>query len=155
MVVALSLISIGGYVAPERIKSFLGIPANRSLETSTESPDVDTEDSESEKPPEVETIPTSGFDVVIVVESEQFFTSQGADAIRSIVQNLEEQDYVDDILWMDEIPSLNIFGLNEPLLPNKEAAPERFEKSKQNASEGFRNTCPVFRRLHFRKWVRK
>lgn len=135
LVVALSLISIGGYVAPERIKSFLGIPANRSLETSTESPDVDTEDSESEKPPEVETIPTSGFDVVIVVESEQFFTSQGADAIRSIVQNLEEQDYVDDILWMDEIPSLNIFGLNEPLLPNKEAAPERFEKSKQNARE--------------------
>ena len=135
LVVALSLISIGGYVAPERIKSFLGIPANRSLETSTESPDVDTEDSESEKPPDVETIPTSGFDVVIVVESEQFFTSQGADAIRSIVQNLEEQDYVDDILWMDEIPSLNIFGLNEPLLPNKEAAPERFEKSKQNARE--------------------
>ncbi len=135
LVVALSLISIGGYVAPERIKSFLGIPANRSLKTSTESPDVDTEDSESEKPPEVETIPTSGFDVVIVVESEQFFTSQGADAIRSIVQNLEEQDYVDDILWMDEIPSLNIFGLNEPLLPNKEAAPERFEKSKQNARE--------------------
>lgn len=135
LVVALSLISIGGYVAPERIKSFLGIPANRSLETSTESPDVDTEDSESEKPPDVETIPTSGFDVVIVVESGQFFTSQGADAIRSIVQNLEEQDYVDDILWMDEIPSLNIFGLNEPLLPNKEAAPERFEKSKQNARE--------------------
>ena len=135
LVVALSLISIGGYVAPERIKSFLGITANRSLETPTDRPDEDTEDSESTKPPDVETIPTSGFDVVIVVESEQFFTSQGADAIRSIVQNLEEQDYVDDILWMDEIPSLNIFGLNEPLLPNKEAAPERFEKSKQNARE--------------------
>ncbi len=135
LVVALSLISIGGYVAPERIKSFLGITADRSLETPTDRPDEDTEDSESTKPPDVETIPTSGFDVVIVVESEQFFTSQGADAIRSIVQNLEEQDYVDDILWMDEIPSLNIFGLNEPLLPNKEAAPERFEKSKQNARE--------------------
>ncbi|MDB4399706.1 efflux RND transporter permease subunit [bacterium] len=135
LAVALSLISIGGYVAPERIKSFLGITANRSLETPTDRPDEDTEDSESTKPPDVETIPTSGFDVVIVVESEQFFTSQGADAIRSIVQNLEEQDYVDDILWMDEIPSLNIFGLNEPLLPNKEAAPERFEKSKQNARE--------------------
>ena len=51
------------------------------------------------------------------------------------MQHLEEQDYVEDILWMDKIPSLNIFGLNEPLLPNKEAAPERFEKSKQNARE--------------------
>ncbi|MDG1512640.1 MAG: efflux RND transporter permease subunit [Mariniblastus sp.] len=135
LVVALSLIAIGGYVAPEKITRALGITTDRSLETPTDDLDDTSEDSDSERPPEVETIPTSGFDVVIVVESEQFFTSQGSEAIRSIVRNLEAQDYVDNILWMDKIPSLNIFGLNEPLLPNREAAPERFAKSKQNARE--------------------
>ena len=135
LVVALSLIAIGGYVAPEKITRALGITTDRSLETPTDDLDDTSEDSDSERPPEVETIPTSGFDVVIVVESKQFFTSRGSEAIRSIVQNLEAQDYVDNILWMDKIPSLNIFGLNEPLLPNREAAPERFAKSKQNARE--------------------
>ncbi|MCP4098192.1 MAG: MMPL family transporter [Planctomycetaceae bacterium] len=137
LVVTLSLIAIGGYVAPEKITRALGITTDRSLESPTDDLGDTSEDSDSdsERPPEVETIPTSGFDVVIVVESEQFFTSEGSEAIRSIVQNLEAQDYVDSILWMDKIPSLNIFGLNEPLLPNQEAAPERFAKSKQNARE--------------------
>jgi hypothetical protein len=135
--VTLSLIATGGYIAPDKISDWLGITTNReySIENSPERREEASEDSEFTKPSDVETIPTSGFDVVIVVESEQFFTSQGATAIRSIVQNLEEQDYVKDILWMEKIPSLNIFGLDEPLLPNKEAAPERFEKSKQNARE--------------------
>ena len=137
LVVTLSLIALGGYVAPERITGWLGITANReySIENSDERSDETTEEAESSRPPDVETIPTSGFDVVIVVESDQFFTSQGAEAIRSIVQNLEQQDYIDNLLWMDEIPVLNIFGLNEPLLPKKEAAPQRFAKAKQNARE--------------------
>ncbi len=135
LLVTLSLIATGGYLAPDKITRFLGISTDRPLENSFETRKEKAENLVSERPPDVETIPTSGFDVVIVVESEQFFTSRGADAIRSIVQHLEEQDYVEDILWMDKIPSLNIFGLNEPLLPNKEAAPERFEKSKQNARE--------------------
>ena len=133
--VLVSFLASGGYVAPQKITNWLGFTSDRSLETSNEKTDGNAKNSETAKPPDVETIPTSGFDVVMVVESEQFFTSQGAEAIRSVVQQLEAQDYVDDILWMDEIPSLNIFGLNEPLLPNKEAAPERFEKSKQNARE--------------------
>ncbi|MGB1927710.1 MAG: efflux RND transporter permease subunit [Mariniblastus sp.] len=135
LVVALSLIAIGGYIAPERITRALGITTGHSLEAQTNILDESDEDGDLERPPDVETIPTSGFDVVIVVESEQFFTSEGAEAIRSVVEHLESQDYVDSILWMDKIPSLNIFGLSEPLLPNKEAAPERFEKSKQNARE--------------------
>lgn len=135
LLVTLSLIATGGYLAPEKITRFLGISTDRPLENSFETRKEKAENLVSERPPDVETIPTSGFDVVIVVESEQFFTSRGADAIRSIVKHLEEQDYVEDILWMDKIPSLNIFGLNEPLLPNKEAAPERFEKSKENARE--------------------
>lgn len=135
LLVTLSLIATGGYLAPDKITRFLGISTDRPLENSFETRKEKAENLVSERPPDVETIPTSGFDVVIVVESEQFFTSRGANAIRSIVQHLEEQDYVEDILWMDKIPSLNIFGLNEPLLPNKEAAPERFEKSKENARE--------------------
>ena len=133
----LSSIAIGGYVAPDKITAWLGFTTNSeySLENSPERREEASEDSQFTKPSDVETIPTSGFDVVMVVESEQFFTSQGANAIRSIVHNLEEQDYVKDILWMEKIPSLNIFGLDEPLLPNKVAAPERFEKSKQNARD--------------------
>ncbi len=70
---------------------------------------------------------------VLVVECDSIFTSRGSKAIRHVVDELENTDFIDSVLWMDEIPMLNIFGLPEPLLPPETASPERFTAAKKKA----------------------
>ncbi len=83
--------------------------------------------------PDVETVSLSGADAILVVESDQFFTSEGALALRKIVENLEALDHVDSILWMDRIPILNIFGFPQPLFPRAESSDSRFVDAKERA----------------------
>ncbi|QDT06432.1 Multidrug resistance protein MdtC [Rubripirellula lacrimiformis] len=72
-------------------------------------------------------------DVVIVVRSDQFFTPDGAQAIRDAVAAIEALDHVESVFWMDEAPPLNIFGLPEPILPGRNASLTRYKAAKQRA----------------------
>ena len=134
----ISAISVGGYVAPDSVVEWFKTLVERRVEKNEDRfqqlQNV-LKEGDYQPPPSVETIPISGYDAIMVVESDAFFTPQGAEAIRSVVRRLESQAYVASVLWMDRIPVLNIFGLNEPLLPRKEAALERFEISRQRARE--------------------
>ena len=69
-------------------------------------------------------------EAILVVESDAFFTPAGAEALRQIVVDLEQLDYVRDVKWLDDVPPLNLFGLNEPLLPRSTATLERFKQAK-------------------------
>lgn len=133
----ISVIAFGGYKAPDfivtKLKSLVERTTDEVNEYEHEAEVWEEED--FEPPPEVEAIQLGGYDVVMVVESESFFTPQGVHALRSIVDRLESLDYVQEVLWMDKIPTLNIFGLNEPLLPKKESAPERFDASLKKAMD--------------------
>jgi predicted RND superfamily exporter protein len=77
----------------------------------------------------------SNSDAVLVVHSakDQFFTAEGARALRHVVGKLESLDYVRNVLWMDQIPSLNIFGLEEPLFPRSDSSSRRFAAARQRA----------------------
>lgn len=70
---------------------------------------------------------------VIVVESDSFFTPAGTRAMRDVIGALEQTEFIDTVLWMDQVPMLNIFGLPEPLLPHDSASPERFAAAKTKA----------------------
>ncbi|MFK8112779.1 MAG: RND family transporter [Rubripirellula sp.] len=85
--------------------------------------------------PNVDAVRVASGDVIVVAESDAFFTAEGAEAIRDVVQTLEELDQVDGILWMDLAPMLNIFGLPEPILPKRNATPARFAAAKERALE--------------------
>ena len=85
--------------------------------------------------PNVSPVQVAAGDVIVVARSNDFFTPDGAEAIRKVVDALESLDQVDRILWMDRAPMLNIFGLPEPILPGKNASPARFEAAKQRALE--------------------
>ena len=69
----------------------------------------------------------------LVVSSTQFFSRDGAAAIRDIVDTLEQQDTISSIQWLDQAPPLNIFGLSEPILPRGQASPQRFALAKEKA----------------------
>ena len=85
--------------------------------------------------PAVDPVSLSNSDAVLVVQSEQFFTPEGARAMRDVVTQLESLEHVERILWMDRVPILNIFGLPEPLLPKSEASPEKFSAAREKAMQ--------------------
>ena len=86
-------------------------------------------------PPNVNPVRVSAGDVIVVAQSDDFFTPEGADAMRSVVAEFEALPYVDDVLWMDQAPMLNIFSLPEPILPNRHASQARFDAAKERALE--------------------
>ncbi|WP_144057367.1 efflux RND transporter permease subunit [Novipirellula maiorica] len=109
-------------------------------ETTTTSPaqldasdDDEFDESLRAKTPNVSPVQIAAGDVIVVAESDQFFTPEGADAIRDAVAALESLDQVDRVLWMDRAPMLNIFGLPEPILPQRNASPARFQAAKERA----------------------
>lgn len=105
------------------------------MATSTEVDDdeVAASQEEFEAPPDVDPINLGDAHAVVLVESDSFFSPNGSSAIRSVVASLESLDYVDSILWMDEVPVLNIFGLPEPLLPKSTASQQRFDAAQEKA----------------------
>lgn len=74
-------------------------------------------------------------DVVLVATSEAFFTQKGAAAMRQVVTDLESLPTVDNVMWLDRAPPLNIFGLPEPVFPRTDASPERFATAQKKAVE--------------------
>lgn len=72
-------------------------------------------------------------DAILVIESDDIFTPSGARALRRMIASLESIPYVRNVLWMDRVPVLNIFGLREPLFPKSEASTARFAGARERA----------------------
>ena len=142
LLLLISAVATGGYYAPgeivETIKAVIKSSFSSDDEVTEPTQTVATEVAIEafDTPPEnVEALNLSRADVIVVVQSDSFFTPEGSHAIRSVVRRLEQEDYIDDILWMDKVPTLNLFGLNEPLLPKRESAQERFDSARRKAAE--------------------
>ena len=72
-------------------------------------------------------------DAILIVEMEDAFSPRGAEALRHVEQQLEAKDFIRSVQWMDEIPTMNIFGLPEPLLPQKQASQQKFDAARAKA----------------------
>ncbi|MFO0975606.1 MAG: efflux RND transporter permease subunit [Planctomycetaceae bacterium] len=127
MIVLTTVLSIIGHVRPHWV---------RGLFVSTEETTAEASNDKSEperKAPNVGGVFQIAGESIIVAESKQFFTPEGAKMMRHVVETLEQQDYVSGVLWMDRVPMLNIFGLPEPLFPRSEASAERFAAAREKA----------------------
>ncbi|MEZ6064420.1 MAG: MMPL family transporter [Planctomycetaceae bacterium] len=82
---------------------------------------------------EIERLSLTDADAVLVVQSDQFFTPAGADAIRSVVAALVDSPLVNEVIWLEDLPPLNVFGLREPIFPPSSAAPGLFDRAKERA----------------------
>jgi len=119
-----------GYIDPKLfVRLAEGAEADETRTTSTESNEQQRPRSSSRR---VSTQRMGG-DAVLVVESPKFFTPEGVNALRHVVSKLEELPYVRRVTWMDTIPSMNLFGLAEPLFPKSQASPERLLRAKEKA----------------------
>ncbi len=121
----ITTIAIVGYRSPQVFSRLFG---QEVLETQTAS-SADPDDSL----PDIEAFDLGGADAIIVAESDSFFSPSGSAAMREVVRSIEELPHVTNVMWLDQIPIINIFGLPEPLLPKESARPSRFEAARNKA----------------------
>ncbi len=141
LIVVLSVAATTGFVAPEL--TLMSAAEDESETIDGERGDAEEDDAAGEgetKEAKKEFGPrrqrSGGLfssDAILVVDSDRLFTREGAAALRQVVDDLESQDYVSRVMWMDSVPLLNIFGLAEPLFPRSDASDRRFEASRQKA----------------------
>lgn len=131
VLLTISLIALVGYLSSDLIKT-------RFAAKAFDENDSRSVDGVFETPPDIEPISLTDTDAILVCQSDQFFTPDGSQAMRHVVERLEELDFVTSILWMDRVPILNIFGLNEPILPRPDATASRFAAARNQA-----NTHPL------------
>ena len=130
---AMTMLAAVGQFKPELLldSRWFGSSASSRLPPST----TQRSGSERTEPPNVDPVRVAGGDVILVARSKDFFTPVGAEAMRAVVSSLESLAHVNDVLWLDRIPVLNLFGLPEPVLPRGDASAARFESARQRASE--------------------
>jgi uncharacterized protein len=139
LLIFISTFAVVGYVNPTLFSAWLKRSdgtypwqaAQKQVVTSTNSDD--RPELTASPPRNVSPLSLSNSDVVLVVECDNFFTPRAVEALRHMVDQLESMDQVDLILWLDRVPTLNIFGLPQPILPAATASPGRFEAAKQAA----------------------
>lgn len=131
-VVVITLIAIQGYRNPASVRQFFIRNAPADDQTTANRRDEPVRKNR-QTAPNVEAVDLTRGDAILVIDSKKFFTRDGAKALQGIVDSLETQDYVSNVLWMDKVPILNIFGLPEPLYPRGEASPQRYAAVREKA----------------------
>ena len=131
VIVAITVVSAIGHYDP---KILLGEPKAMPGQTTSAERQKNREIDRAAVP-DVRPVQVSRGDVIIVAQSDHFFTPDGADAIRDAVQAVNDLPHVASVLWMDQAPMMNIFGLAEPILPRRNASAIRFAGAKQRAME--------------------
>ncbi|MBV08987.1 efflux RND transporter permease subunit [Rubinisphaera sp.] len=145
LILLLSGAALLGYYDPDRVTSLLKPRAEMEAvpEPAPPQPKDDKQKTEivdeTPKPkpqpqiPDVDAVSLTDSDVILVVKSKQFFTPEGAAAIRDVVAQLDALPYVRDILWMDRAPVLNLFGFRESLFPKARASQRQFDEAREAA----------------------
>lgn len=130
--ILMSSIASVGYLAPERVRNFFQPPP--VVEAAPAAGQAGPVTPPQAKPrPEVEALELTRSDAVLVIESDDIFTPTGAAALRHMIASLEALPHIRNVLWMDQVPVLNIFGLREPLFPKSQASAARFEAAREKA----------------------
>lgn len=127
----ITTLAVIGYVRPALIRD-LWVPSGPAQIESpgTGQPAINVA-TNAQARPEVQPFRVSGGECIVVVTSEDLFRKANLRALRDVVATLETLPQVDDILWLNRIPGLNLFGLPEPLLPPERASARQIEISRQ------------------------
>lgn len=126
-----TIAAIQGYRNPQRARQFL--MRNAPAESQLQQQGQKAGEANRRAARNVEAVDLTRGDAILVIDSKRFFTREGAKALQQIVDRLEDCDYVSNVLWMDRVPILNVFGLPEPLFPRGEASDQRYAAVKEKA----------------------
>lgn len=140
IILALSALAWGGFVEPKWPERLVNGLSGSGWQANYEGDSEDDEEDEMRPRRSRGRTQSSGrslgrADTLLVIQSKQLFTYEGAEALRAIVNRLEQLETVESVSWMDNAPPLNIFGLPEPIVPRGKATAQRFAVAKQKAVE--------------------
>ncbi len=125
LLLLLTAIAIVGYRSPKLFDGVFGAEAHDSNAL---------QDREIfEAPPDVQEVSIQAADAILVAESDSFFTPSGAKAMRAVVEALESLPHIEQVVWLDNVPVINIFGLPEPLLPRDSSSANLFAAAKKKS----------------------
>ena len=74
-------------------------------------------------------------EALLVIDSDDVFTPAHIRAIRAAQRTVANLPQIGSILWLDDLPTLNIFGLPEPILPEDDASITAFADARSRALE--------------------
>jgi hypothetical protein len=126
-----------GYFAPERVRQwFANWDAGTEVRSQNAIPRLDVRsvsllERKTNRRKDVERFQVGHGDCILVAQCRDFFTIDGINAMREAVRRLEELPQVRSVVWLDRIPSLNLFGLNESPLPKRTASPRQLEAARE------------------------
>lgn len=144
LLILLTALAIGGYLDPdwpEKLRSRWFPNAEKQQVVSSESTTKANSSPPGNPNPQRRMGRRGGFtgsggrgEAVLVVKSPAIFTPEGSRAFREVVDRVDQLDVVASVRSLDQAPPLNIFGLNEPILPRGNASQQRFEVAKKKAT---------------------
>jgi predicted RND superfamily exporter protein len=133
VLIVMTITALFGYFNPSFVRRLVGAPPiefrmrENPRQRSTPRPQTNA------PAPNVRRFQVGGGECVIVATSPRFFTSAGLTGIRRAVEELEALPQVESVLWLDNVPGLNLFGLPESVLPHSQASQRQMEKGRERA----------------------
>ncbi|TWT64711.1 efflux RND transporter permease subunit [Allorhodopirellula solitaria] len=141
VVVVMSTIALIGYIQPSLILDWVTPPVSQT------EPAAETHRRSQPKPKNVsrqasrvKPFQVAGGECVLVARSDGFFTEAGLTAMRHVTEQLQALPQVSSVLWLDDIPDFNVFGLSGTLLPSSHASPRQMQTARD---EVLRNPLAV------------
>ena len=132
VLIFMTLAALLGYYNPSFVRELVG--AGPSESSSLGRPQQrPPRPQNTTRSPNVRPFQVAGGECVVIATSSQFFTSPGLTAIRKAVEDLEALPQVESVLWLDNVPGLNLFGLPESVLPHSQASERQMEKGRERA----------------------
>lgn len=135
VIVLVSIGALAGYLDPGWVKRIWNATVPTNGETANTTPtghsngNAARENAGISRRAQIQSNP----DAIIVVETPDLFSQAGWDTYREIVRELENLEYVTEVSSLESVPSMNLFGLADPIFPRIPASPERFQRAKERA----------------------
>lgn len=78
----------------------------------------------------VEPFQIGGGQCVLVARSDDFFSEAGLTAMRQVAAQLQAMPQIRSVMWLDDIPDFNVFGLSGTLLPSSHASHRQLDAAR-------------------------
>lgn len=131
VLLSMTALAIVGYVKPSLVRDLFISPTVEETQPAPQQQLAQPSTAQNEQPPDIEPFQVAGGECIVVATSEDFFTQQSLTAIRNVVADLGALPQVSNVLWLDSIPGLNLFGLPESLLPRSNASPRQMQLGRE------------------------
>ncbi len=133
VLIFMTLAALLGYLNPSFVRQLVGAQPSESSSQYRPPQRAAVRPQNTARSPNVRPFQVAGGECVVVATSPHFFTSAGLTAIRRAVAELESLPQVASVLWLDNVPGLNLFGLPESVLPHSQASERQIEKGRERA----------------------